>query len=156
MSLTDIALLVFIVLFLLYAIYDEAIMPRQRGATLLRVNLKRRNKADSLIFVGLLAILAYRNISDQGEPFTTWLLASLIIVSIYIFYLRWPKLLFKAQGFYYGNVFIDYARIRSMNLSEDGILVIALEKRRLLIQVANLDSLDEIFKFMLEHQQKSV
>ncbi|ACR68899.1 DUF986 domain-containing protein [Edwardsiella ictaluri] len=154
MSLTDIALLVFIVLFLLYAIYDEAIMPRQRSATLLRVNLKRRNKADSLIFIGLLAILVYRNISDQGAPFTTWLLATLMVVAIYIFYLRWPKLLFKQQGFYYGNVFIDYARIRGMNLSEDGFLVIDLEKRRLLIQVANLDSLDEIFKFLLEHQQK--
>ncbi|MDA6077882.1 DUF986 family protein [Edwardsiella anguillarum] len=133
MSLTDIALLVFIVLFLLYAIYDEAIMPRQRSATLLRVNLKRRNKADSLIFIGLLAILAYRNISDQGAPLP------LAIGDPHggrhlHFYLRWPKLLFKQQGFYYGNVFIDYARIRGMNLSEDGFLVIDLEKRRLLIR----------------------
>lgn len=98
MSLTDIALLVFIVLFLLYAIYDEAIMPRQRSATLLRVNLKRRNKADSLIFIGLLAILVYRNISDQGAPFTTWLLATLMVVAIYIFTYAGPNCCLNSRG----------------------------------------------------------
>lgn len=39
-----------------------------------------------------------------------------------------------------------------MNLSEDGVLVIELEKRRLLIQVAQLDDLERIYKFMIENQ----
>ncbi|MDN6089082.1 MAG: DUF986 family protein, partial [Enterobacterales bacterium] len=72
MSLTDIALLAFILLFILYAVYDEIIMPRRNGKTRLQVNLKRRNKADSGIFVGLLAILAYQNINNNGSHFTTW------------------------------------------------------------------------------------
>lgn len=152
MTLTDIALLVLIFLFLLYAVYDEIIMPARHGKTLLRVNLRRRNKIDSLIFIALLAILAYKNITEQGTAFTTWLLCTLAIIVIYIFYIRWPKMLFKADGFYYGNVFILYSRIKNMNLSEDGYLVVDLEKRRLLIQVARLDDLENILKFFVEHQ----
>ncbi|MDN5969533.1 MAG: DUF986 family protein, partial [Enterobacterales bacterium] len=82
MSLTDIALLAFILLFILYAVYDEIIMPRRNGKTRLQVNLKRRNKADSGIFVGLLAILAYQNITNNGSHFTTWLLFTLAIIAI--------------------------------------------------------------------------
>lgn len=152
MSLTDIALLAFILLFLLYATYDEFIMPKRNGKTLLQVNLKRRNKADSGIFVGLLAILAYQNITNNGSNFTTWLLFTLAIIAIYVFYIRWPKILFKDSGFYYGNVFILYSRIKNMNMSEDGYLVIGLEKRRLLIQVAKMDDLEQILKFFVEHK----
>lgn len=39
-----------------------------------------------------------------------------------------------------------------MNLSEDGYLVIDLEKRRLLIQVNKLDDPQEIYKFLIELQ----
>lgn len=152
MSLTDIALLAFILLFILYAVYDEIIMPRRNGKTRLQVNLKRRNKADSGIFVGLLAILAYQNITNNGSHFTTWLLFTLAIIAIYVFYIRWPKILFKETGFYYGNVFISYSRIKNMNMSEDGYLVIDLEKRRLLIQVAKMDDLDLILKFFVEQK----
>ncbi len=39
-----------------------------------------------------------------------------------------------------------------MNLSEDGILVIDLEQRRLLIQVKQLDDLEKIYNFFIENQ----
>ncbi|MHA7846494.1 DUF986 family protein [Serratia sp. D1N4] len=152
MSLTDGVLLIFIVLMLLYALYDEFGMNLLKGKTLLKVQLKRRNRLDCLIFVGLLAILIYRNLTTQGALLTTYLLISLALIAVYISYIRWPKLLFKAQGFFYANTFIEYSRIRSMNLSEDGILVIDLEQRRLLIQVTQLDDLERIYHFLVENQ----
>ncbi|MEB6336412.1 DUF986 family protein [Serratia rhizosphaerae] len=152
MSLTDIAIALFIVLLLLYAMYDQFIQDRLKGPTLLKVKLKRRHRIDSLIFVALLAILLYRNLVNQGAPLTNWLLISLALVAIYLAYIRWPTLLFKTQGFFYANAFIAYSRIKAMNLTEDGILVIALEQRRLLIQVTQLDDLQNIYNFFIENQ----
>lgn len=152
MSLTDYVIVLFITLFLLYAIYDELIMDRLHGKTGLKVLLKRRNKLDSLIFVGLIAILLYQNLNNHGPQITTTLLLALAFVSLYLFWIRLPKLLFKPEGFYYANIFISYSRIKSMNLSEDGILVIELENRRLLIHVRKLDDLESIYQFMIEQQ----
>lgn len=152
MSLTDGVILIFILLMLAYALYDEFGMNLMKGKTLLKVQLKRSNRLDCLIFVGLLAILIYRNVTSQGAPITTYLLISLALIAVYISYIRWPKMLFKATGFFYANAFIDYRRIKAMNLSEDGILVIDLEQRRLLIQVTHLGDLERIYKFFLENK----
>ncbi|MEM6050184.1 DUF986 family protein [Erwinia sp. P7711] len=152
MSLTDYLIILFIVLFMAYAIFDELIMTRLKGPTLLKVFLQRRNKLDSLIFVGLVAILIYQNVINQGPRVTTTLLMVLASLSVYLFWIRLPKLLFKPQGFWYANVFIDYSRIKTMNLSEDGILVIELESRRLLIHVRKLDDLETIYQFMVQQQ----
>lgn len=152
MSLTDYVIVLFIALFLLYAVYDELIMDRLRGETRLKVLLKRRNKLDSLIFVGLVAILLYQNIAANGTRLTTTLLMALAFCSVYLFWIRQPKLLFKAQGFFYANIFIDYDRIKAMNLSEDGVLVIELEKRKLYIHVSKLDDLENIYHFMVAQQ----
>ncbi|MEC5341659.1 DUF986 family protein [Brenneria populi] len=152
MTVTDIALVVSITLALLYAIYDEFIMDRLKGKTRLRVLLKRVNRLDALIFIGLTVILIYRNIMNKGPVITTSLLLFLAFMAIYLAYIRRPKLLFKSTGFFYANVFIFYSRIKSMNLSEDGVLVIDLEKRRLLIQVNQLDDLEKIYHFMIENQ----
>lgn len=152
MSVTDIILIVFIALLLAYAIYDEFIMNIMKGKTRLRIHLKRKNKIDCAIFVGLIAILVYNNVMANGEHLTTYLLVGLALIAFYISYIRWPKLLFKNAGFFYANAFIEYNRIKSMNLSEDGILVIELEQRRLLIQVNQLDDLEKIYNFFLENQ----
>ncbi|CNI72137.1 DUF986 family protein [Yersinia mollaretii] len=152
MSVTDIILVVFIALLLAYAIYDEFIMNMMKGKTRLQVNLKRKSKIDCAIFVGLIAILIYNNVMAQGAPLTTYLLVGLALIAVYISYIRWPKLLFKNTGFFYANAFIEYNRIKSMNLSEDGILVIELEQRKLLIQVSQLDDLEKIYNFFIENQ----
>lgn len=151
MSLTDIALLAFILLFILYAVYDEIIMPRRNGKTRLQVNLKRRNKADSGIFVGLLAILAYQNINNNGSHFTTWLLFTLAIIAIYVFIFAGQKSYLKKPVFI-TVMFYFIQPHKNMNMSEDGYLVIDLEKRRLLIQVAKMDDLDLILKFFVEQK----
>lgn len=152
MSVTDVFLLIFISLLVIYSIYDEFIMNRMKGETLLKIYLKRKNKLDCLIFVGLIAILLYNNITLNGTSFTSYLLISTALMAVYISYIRWPKLLFKRTGFFYANTFILYSRIKNMNLSEDGVLVIRLEQRRLLIHVTHLDDLENVYRFFVESQ----
>lgn len=152
MSVTDIVLALFAFALLAYAIYDEFIMDTKNGKTRLRVNLRRRNRLDSIIFIGLLAILLYNNIHANGTPLTNYLLIGLGLVALYLSFIRWPKMLFKPTGFYYANTFITYDRVRSMNLSEDGVLVFELEQKKLLIRVNHLDDLEKIYKVMVENQ----
>jgi len=152
MSVTDIVLALFSLLLLAYAIYDEFLMGMNKGVTRLKVNLRRRNKLDCIIFIGLLAILLYNNINAQGTAVTNYLLIALALIAFYISFIRWPKLLFKETGFFYANAFITYDRIKAMNLSEDGVLVIELEQRKLLIRVNNMDDLENIYNLMLENQ----
>jgi len=80
MSVTDIVLALFILLLLAYAIYDEFIMGTKNGETRLRVNPRRRNKLDSIIFIGLLAILLYNNIHANGTAVTNYLLIGLGLI----------------------------------------------------------------------------
>ncbi|KAA9001756.1 DUF986 domain-containing protein [Affinibrenneria salicis] len=150
MSLTDITLVILIIVALAWAIYVEWVLNRLHGGTRLRIILRRQNRLDGLIFVGLVIILIYKNITNNGPIITTTLLSTLAFMAIYLFWFRQPSLLFKNTGFYYANAFILYSRIKSMNLSEDGVLVIELEQRRLLIHVKQLDDLEKIYHFMIE------
>lgn len=152
MTLTDVVLIIFIILLTAWAIYDEFIMDRRHGKTLLCVPLLRRNRIDGSIFVVLIAILLYNNISTQGTLVTTWLLCALMLLAIYISWIRKPKLLLKSKGLFFANVWITYDRIQAMNLSEDGVLVFQLEQRRLLIRVRNIDDLESIYKVMVTNQ----
>lgn len=152
MTVTDIVLVVFIVALLAYAIYDELIMPRRHGETLLTIPLLRRGRIDAFIFAGLLAILIYNNVMSHGELITTWLLCALALMAIYLFWIRAPKLIFKNHGFFFANIWIEYNRIKEMNLSEDGVLVMQLEQRRLLIRVKDIDDLEKIYKVIIKTQ----
>jgi len=150
MTVTDIVLVLFIVALLAYAFYDEFIMPRRNGETLLAVPLLRRGRIDAFIFAGLLAILIYNNVMSQGALLTTWLLCVLALMAFYLFWIRAPKIIFKKHGFFFANIWIEYNRIKEMNLSEDGVLVMQLEQRRLLVRVKNIDDLEKIYKIMVK------
>ncbi len=152
MTVTDIVLVLFIVALLAYAIYDEFIMPRRNGETLLTLPLLRRGRIDAFIFAGLVVILIYNNVTSHGAILTTWLLCALALMAIYLFWIRSPKLIFKKQGFFFANVWIEYNRIKEMNLSEDGVLVMQLEQRRLLIRVKNIDDLEKIYTLIVKTQ----
>lgn len=152
MSLTDYVLVLCVAGLLAYAIYDEFIMPRRHGVTLLTAPLLRRSRADSVIFTGLLAIVIYNNVTHHGAILTTWLLSMLALVVIYLFWIRAPKIIFKENGFFFANIWIEYGRIKAMQLSEDGVLVVQLEQRRLLIRVRNIDDLEKIHKIMVKTQ----
>ena len=150
MSLTDALIALCIAALLLFAVYDEAILPRRRGPTRLRVTLRRRHKLDSLIFIALLLILLWNNLTHQGPRLTTALLMVLSFLAFWLFWLRKPALLMKNEGLFYAGVWVDYRRIQGMNLSEDGILVVQLEQRRLLIAVEQLDDLERIYHTLVE------
>ncbi len=152
MTVTDSVLLVFVAALLAFAIYDEFIMPRRKGVSLLTVPLLRRSRTDGAIFVGLLAILIYNNTVNGGSPLTLWLLSALALLGIYLFWIRAPKIIFKEHGFFFANVWIKYNRIKEMNLSEDGVLVMQLEQRRLLIRVRNIDDLEKVYKVIIKTQ----
>ncbi|WP_236346285.1 DUF986 family protein [Enterobacter cancerogenus] len=152
MTVTDIVLILFIVALLAYAIYDEFIMPRRHGETLLALPLLRRGRVDAFIFAGLIVILIYNNVMSHGALLTTWLLCALALMAIYLFWIRTPKIIFKRSGFFFANVWIEYNRIKEMNLSEDGVLVMQLEQRRLLIRVKNIDDLERIYQLLLKTQ----
>lgn len=152
MTVTDIVLVLFIVALLAYAIYDEFIMPRRHGETLLALPLLRRGRIDAFIFAGLVVILIYNNVTSHGAILTTWLLCALALMAIYLFWIRSPKLIFKKHGFFFANVWIEYNRIKEMNLSEDGVLVVQLEQRRLHIRVKNIDDLEKIYTLLLKTQ----
>ncbi|EPJ5577028.1 DUF986 domain-containing protein [Citrobacter farmeri] len=152
MTITDLVLVIFIAALLAYAIYDQFIMPRRNGPTLLAIPLLRRSRVDSVIFIGLIAILIYNNVTSNGAVVTTWLLCALALMGFYIFWIRVPKILFKQGGFFFANVWIEYNRIKEMNLSEDGVLVMQLEQRRLFIRVRNIDDLEKIYKLLVSSQ----
>ena len=151
MTLTDSIVVMFITALLAYALYDEWVLPWRKGKALLTLPLLRRSRVDASIFVGLLIILIYNNVVNGGTLLTTWLLSALSLLAIYLFWIRVPKIIFKAQGFYYSSVWIEYNRIKEMNLSEDGVLVMQLEHQRLLVRVKNIDDLEKIYKFLVKN-----
>ena len=73
-------------------------------------------------------------------------------MGLYLFWIRTSKIIFKPRGFFFANVWIEYQRIKEMNLSEDGVLVMQLEQRRLLIRVRNIDDLEKIYKLLVSTQ----
>uniref|UniRef100_UPI0036D90210 DUF986 family protein n=1 Tax=Photorhabdus sp. RM322S TaxID=3342825 RepID=UPI0036D90210 len=152
MSLNDMVLVGLIVFMLAFAVYDEFVVNLLKGKTYLQIKLKRKHKIDALIFIILILIVVYNNITAYGSRLTTYLLLFTILVTIYIAYIRSPKLLFKNNGFFYANTFISYDRIKTINLSEDGILVIGLENKKLYISVSQLDDLEKIYKFLIENR----
>ncbi|MGS3447352.1 DUF986 family protein [Klebsiella electrica] len=152
MTLTDLVLILFILVLLAFAIYDQFIMPRRHGPLLLAIPLLRRSRVDGIIFVALTAILIYNNVISHGALITTWLLSALALMGWYLFWIRTPKVIFKPTGFFFANIWIEYKRIKAMNLSEDGVLVMQLEQRRLLIRVRNIDDLEKIYKLLVSTQ----
>lgn len=152
MTITDLVLVLFIFSLLAYAVYDQFIMPRRNGPVLLTIALLPRSRVDSVIFIGLIAILIYNNVTSNGAQFTTWLLCALVLMGLYLFWIRTPKIIFKQKGFFFANVWIEYNRIKEMNLSEDGVLVMQLEQRRLLVRVRNIDDLEKIYKLLISNQ----
>ncbi|WP_224057751.1 DUF986 family protein [Providencia alcalifaciens] len=152
MTLNDVVLAIIILIMLIYAIYDEFIQGTLKGKTLLKVNLKRKHRVDAIIFIVLICIVIYTNIVRHGNLLTTYLLMITIFMAIYLAFIRRPKVFFKQTGFYFANAFILYERIKTMNLSEDGILMIGLEQKKIHIQVNHLDDLQKIYDFFINHK----
>lgn len=145
MSLTDAALLLFTVCLMGGLFFEQVLTGWLKGKTLLRVSLLRTKATDSTIFIVLVGILLYTNVVSAGSPLTNWLLSLLLLCGIYLAWIRRPVLLFKPAGLWYGMMYIAYSRIQQLNLSEDGVLVVGLGERNLLIRVRDIDSLQQIY-----------
>lgn len=140
-------LIVGICCFFLYAFYDQFMMDYLKGTTKLKVRLKKRAKIDALIFIVLVTIILYQS-SGQINTTTLYLLAMTILLSLYIAFIRFPVLLLKEQGFFFENIYIDYAKIQQINLLENKILMIDLKnKKRLMISPENTQDIEKIVQF---------
>lgn len=139
-----------VLLFLLYALYDQFGMDRLKGKTRLKVRLKKQAKSDTLIFIALLIMTLYQSYTQlhRLEQLTLFLIATVVILAVYAAFIRSPQLLLKAHGFFYGNIYFDYAKIHQINLAEGNIIVIDLKSgRRLLIMPENQKDTEQIIAF---------
>ncbi|PJG83023.1 DUF986 family protein [Caviibacterium pharyngocola] len=143
----DTLLLIGIALFFLYAFYDQFGMDKLKGKTKLKVRLKKRAKIDALIFIGLIIIILYQTYANIS-PITLYLLATAIILSLYMAFIRSPELILKETGFFYENIFIQYEKIDALNLADNHILVIDLKNgKRLIAPLQNPQDQESVVAF---------
>nr|WP_314739441.1 DUF986 family protein [uncultured Haemophilus sp.] len=143
------AILIFgILAALCFAIYDQVIMPKRLGETRLAIPLQKQAKTDSWILIGLFSLSLIYGIQHGISAFTLYLLGFAILLTVYLAFLRSPRLLLKQSGFFFGNVFFEYQNIAQINLAENQILVIDMKNgRRLLVRIENKEDVEKAVWF---------
>lgn len=149
MILTHIILTVTITLFFLFLLYAEFIIFHKHGKALLVVNLKNRNRLDGSIFIILITILFYHYTINGGDNVSGLLLIFLFMISCYLYFIRSPKFILKTSGFFYCNLFFIYDHITEINLTQNGILILKLNHKKIHIHVNYLDDLEQIYKTLI-------
>lgn len=151
MTVTDIILLMIVIVYSGYYLFDGLIQPFLGGKAVLTVRLRRRNYVDQLIFAGVVVIIYINNKVHGGSGLTDLFLLLLTMVLLYgiIFYA--PKARFKEKGFYYGLSYNPYDRIKKMKLSKDGVLVIEMGRRRVLLFARKEKDLQKILNVFVGH-----
>lgn len=147
MSLTTLFLGGYVVLIVLYLIYDTFIIDMLKGKTSLTIQLRKRNIMDTLIFAALFLVIFIITLFKGGNMMDAYLLLALTVLYLILSFVRQPKIRFKKEGFFYGNFFVRYDAIDQMNLAEDGILAIIANTRRHLIYVRNMDDLERMLPY---------
>ncbi len=109
--------------------------------------------------IGLIILSISYGVQNQIQPFTLYLLATCIILSVYLTFFRSPRLLLKQHGFFFANVFFNYNKIYQVNIAEgkadEKILVIDLHSgRRLLAYVENAEDLQQVVDFLAVIKRK--
>lgn len=137
-----------ILLFFLYALFEQFVIPKRKGNTLLTIHLKKGAKLDALIFILLIGIIFYQTRLHIAS-FTLFLLSFAIILSLYTAFFRSPLLLFKKTGLYLDNIFIDYKKVSAINLTENHIFVVDLTNgKRLTARLRNPQDQQTILQFL--------
>ena len=147
MSLTTLFLGGYVVLIVLYLIYDTFIIDMLKGKTSLTIQLRKRNIMDTLIFAALFLVIFIITLFKGGNMTDAYLLLALTVLYLILSFVLQPKIRFKKEGFFYGNFFVRYDAIDQMNLAEDGILAIIANTRRHLIYVRNMDDLERMLPY---------
>lgn len=143
----DILLFIGIILFFCYAFYDQFGMDLLKGKTKLKVRLKKQAKSDAVIFIALTAILLYQT-KAQISAITMYLLATTVILSIYVSFIRSPVLILKERGFFHNNLYLDYDKIQQVNLAEGDVFVFELKNgKQLTLRLADAGDRDKVVDF---------
>ncbi|OOH87217.1 hypothetical protein BMT54_10250 [Pasteurellaceae bacterium 15-036681] len=151
---TNILLSIGILLCLAYAIYDQFIMDKLKGETKLAIRLKQQAKLDTGILIGLIVLIIIQSLQTGIEAITLFLLTSCIILAVYSAFIRFPRLLLKPKGFFFGNIYFDYQRVEQINLAEGQILVIDLKGgRRLLVRIQQQQDIEKVVNFFGGYKQ---
>ncbi|MBF0784138.1 DUF986 domain-containing protein [Muribacter muris] len=136
-----------------YALYDQILMDRLKGENRLSVELQRQAGIDVWISVGLIILTVINSLQTGIEPLTLFLLAICILLCLYLAFFRSPRLILKQQGFFFANVYFDYAKIRQINLADKQILVIDLHNgRRLLVRIKQQSDVERVVNFFGGYQ----
>lgn len=115
--------------------------------TLLKVHLKKQGQKDALIFSLLIGIIIYQTYTNLSSA-TLYLLTALILLSVYAAFIRAPMLLLKEKGFFFGNIYFQYADIHQVNLAENNILVIDMKNgKRLLVHLLTDQDREQVIQF---------
>lgn len=147
----NITLLGLILLYLLFAIYDQFIMDKRYGKTELKVRLLRKLKMESIVMLLLIWIAVYQALPQGLETVTIYLLVMLSILLIYHAFIRYPVFLLKQDGFFLNNLYIPYQHIQTINISENGFLQIVLKNNKQLpVYIDDVDDVAKVLQFLVK------
>ncbi|QLB41994.1 DUF986 domain-containing protein [Mannheimia pernigra] len=149
---TNTILFLFILLSLLFAVYDQILMDRLKGRTKLTIILKKQKTIDTWLLIGLIILSIGYGVQNQISAFTLYLLSTCVILAVYLAFFRSPRLLLKQEGVFFANIYFNYAKIYQINIAEintnEKVLVIDLHGgRRLLAQPENEEDLQSVVNF---------
>jgi len=143
--------IVLIVFTLAYMVYESVVLSFLKGQTQMVIPLRKRLDVDNLLFAFLLAVVYVSNYLRGDRGWYNYLLLIVTIIFLYYAFIRSPKIRLKEKGFFYGVIYTAFDAIKNMRLSEDGVLVVETDRRRLLLHFRNVEDLERIYKFFMEH-----
>jgi uncharacterized membrane protein YobD (UPF0266 family) len=137
---------------LAYILYDDFLVRLFKGKTVLSVRLKKRNYIDQLVLAALLVIIFISNaIKGENNTVMNIVLILLILALLYNTFIKTPCVRFKSDGFFYGLSYTKYDQVKKMNLSEDGVLVVDTNRRRMLLYARKIEDLEKVLHVLVEH-----
>lgn len=140
-----------IILYFLFAIYDQFLMEKRYGKTALKIRLLRKQKIEGVVMLGLIWLAVYQAVPQGLEQMTIYLLVMVSILLIYHFFVRYPVFLLKQDGFFLNNIYIPYQHINAINISENGFLQIVLKNDKALpVYIENVDDIAAVLQFLAQ------
>ncbi|MDH2924120.1 uncharacterized membrane protein YobD (UPF0266 family) [Nicoletella semolina] len=150
-------LLVAILLTFSYIFYEQFIIIRLKGNVKLNILLQRQSSFEAVIIIGLIIILIYQGfIHHSLSAFSIFLFSISILLTVYIAFIRKPRLILKERGFFIHNLYVEYDKIAQLNLSHtqnkkkltEHLFVIDLKNgKRLVANIPNLQDAEQVVAF---------
>lgn len=123
-------------------------MDKLKGKTILTIRLARQAGIDSGILIFLIVVTLFQGLQNGIASSTVFLLFGCIVLAVYSAFIRYPRLLLKEQGFFFGNIYFLYSNIAQINLSEQRVLVIDLKNnKRLYVRIQKENDIEKVVAF---------